>query len=136
MTAEDLRAHDVRSLLEHAMKDLRRAQLLSAAVPPDSEGALFHCQQAVEKALKAFLTYHDLPFRKTHDLDDLGTRCETVDATLRSVLEPVDSLTKYATMFRYPGAPYAPTDREAQDGLRQATEIVREITSRIREPGS
>jgi len=35
---------------------------------PFLEDALFHCQQAVEKALKGFLTWHDRPFEKTHDL--------------------------------------------------------------------
>jgi HEPN domain-containing protein len=30
--------------------------------------AVFHCQQAAEKALKGFLAWHDTPFRKTHDL--------------------------------------------------------------------
>ena len=37
-----------------------------AADPPLLEDALFHCQQAVEKVLKALLTWHDEPFRKTH----------------------------------------------------------------------
>jgi len=36
--------------------------------PPDVEDALFHCQQAAEKALKAVLIWHDRPFKKTHDL--------------------------------------------------------------------
>lgn len=48
--------------------------------------ALFHCQQAIEKALKAFLTWHDEPFRKTHDLGELGTQCVTLDDTLTALL--------------------------------------------------
>jgi HEPN domain-containing protein len=35
---------------------LRRVALLLAADPQDIEGALFHAQQAAEKALKGFLT--------------------------------------------------------------------------------
>ena len=31
----------------------------AAAEPPDPEGGLFHSQQAAEKALKGFLTWHD-----------------------------------------------------------------------------
>jgi hypothetical protein len=47
---------------------------LLAAEPPDPEGGLFHSQQAAEKALKGFLTWHDVPFRRVHELDQLGDR--------------------------------------------------------------
>ncbi len=67
-----------------------------AADPPLIEDALFHCQQAVEKALKAFLTAHDAVFRKTHDLDELGRACETLDPTLSSLLTPARALTVFA----------------------------------------
>jgi hypothetical protein len=39
-----------------------------AVEPAFVEDVLFHCQQTVEKALKAFLAWHDRPLRKTHDL--------------------------------------------------------------------
>jgi HEPN domain-containing protein len=42
--------------------------------------ATFHCQQAVEKAMKAFLTWHDRIFRKTHDLVELGGHCVGIEA--------------------------------------------------------
>jgi HEPN domain-containing protein len=45
--------------------------------------ATFHCQQAVEKTIKAFLTWHDRAFRKTHDLVELGAECS--DLTGRSI---------------------------------------------------
>ena len=40
--------------------------------PPLPREALYHCQQAAEKALKGFLAFHDHPFRRTHDLRELG----------------------------------------------------------------
>ena len=52
-------------------------------IPPLIEDALFHCQQAAEKAMKAFLTAHDTAFRKTHDLDELAATREESDASLR-----------------------------------------------------
>jgi hypothetical protein len=39
--------------------------LLASAEPSRS---IFHSQQAA----KAFLTFHDVTFRKTHDLNELG----------------------------------------------------------------
>lgn len=49
-----------------------RARVEARADPPLMRGALFHCQQAADHALKAFLTLREVAFRKTHDLDELG----------------------------------------------------------------
>ena len=56
MAAESERAADTRAWLSKAEADLRGATVDLAADPPLLEDALFHCQQAAEKALKAFLT--------------------------------------------------------------------------------
>jgi HEPN domain-containing protein len=87
---------------------LRRVDLLLAADPPDPEGGLFHSQQAAEKALNGFLTWHDVPFRRVHELDELGERCGGIDSSLAELMGRADALTKYAWRFRYPGAPYEP----------------------------
>ncbi len=55
-----------------AAADLRAAECDLAATPPLLEDAAFHCQQAAEKALKGFLTWHSVPFRKTHSLEEIG----------------------------------------------------------------
>jgi HEPN domain-containing protein len=34
--------------------------------------ALFHCQQAAEKVLKAYLTWNGRTFPKTHSIGELG----------------------------------------------------------------
>jgi len=39
----------------------------------------FHTQQAVEKYLKAFLIFHQVEFRKAHDISDLLELCISVD---------------------------------------------------------
>lgn len=44
------------------------------AQPPLWEGAAYHCQQAAEKLLKAFLVRGYSDFGKTHDLQHLGNR--------------------------------------------------------------
>jgi HEPN domain-containing protein len=45
-----------------ARRNLRAAKLMIAG--DANAEALFHCQQAVEKALKAFLTFTNGPFAK------------------------------------------------------------------------
>ena len=69
MTPDELRHEEVRAWLDRAGRDLRAARLLNTGGA--AAESLFHCQQAAEKALKAFLTYHNKTFRKTHDLGDL-----------------------------------------------------------------
>jgi HEPN domain-containing protein len=124
-------AHNTRAWLQKSVADLRRAELLLSAEAPDVEDALFHCQQAAEKALKAFLTWHDQPFRKTHDLDALGQQCTAIDATLGQVLEGADALTEYAWAFRYPDSPPEPTRAEVQAACRLANDIVAAVSLRL-----
>ena len=57
-------------------KDLNAACVL---VSPEPSRSVFHSQQAAEKAAMAFLTFHDVPFRKTHDLNELGRQCAALD---------------------------------------------------------
>jgi HEPN domain-containing protein len=60
MTRDEASAQDSREWMEKAATDLRAARILLHAHIASS--ALFHCQQAAEKSLKAFLTGHGVPF--------------------------------------------------------------------------
>lgn len=113
--------------------DLRSAQVDAAADPPILEDILFHAQQAAEKAMKGFLTWHQQPFGKTHDLRQLARACRALDPTLESVLATAIPLTSYAWTFRYPGHPENPTSDEAQEALAVARETVDAIVSRLPE---
>jgi len=94
---------------------------------------LSHCQQAAEKALKGFLTWHDRPFRKTHSLEELGEACLEVDPGLGALIDQAVPLTEYAWRFRYPGEPEAPSRQEAEEALGTAKEVYAAITSRLPE---
>ncbi len=56
----------VRGWLKKADRDIISAKKLFESEIYDY--SLFHSQQAIEKYLKAFLTYHNKPFSKTHDI--------------------------------------------------------------------
>src|SRR3954468_18583613 len=113
MPPDPQRREDTEAWLRKASNDLRYAGIDLAADPPATEDAVFHCQQAVEKALKALLVWHDLPFAKTHDLGSLGSQAVQLDPTLEPLVERIVDLSKYAWMFRYPGDPVEPTGDEA-----------------------
>ena len=101
------------------------------AKPPLLGPAAFHSQQAAEKALKAFLTWHDAPFRRTHDLGELGRQCTGLDDSLEETCRRADELTVYAWIFRYPGDAEGPPAREALEGLELAGEVYEEILTRL-----
>jgi len=115
--------------LNRATRNVRAAKVLIEA--DASAEALFHCQQAVEKALKGFLVYNDKPFRKTHDIGDLRAMCLVIDDSLDSALAGTQELTQYAWRFRYPGAPQDPDPADATDGLAKAELVLGEIRLRI-----
>ena len=61
----------VRDWLTRASHDLQAARTLAAGKEPLLDMAIYHCQQAAEKAVKGWLQSQDNPFPKTHDIEDL-----------------------------------------------------------------
>jgi hypothetical protein len=85
MTPERLRREDGEHWLRIARSDLSAAGvLITAGLYPET---IVHCQPAAEKALKGFLTFHGIPFRKTHDISDFSAACLAVDASLDGPLQ-------------------------------------------------
>ncbi len=128
MTPDEWLPDETWAWVRKACKDIRAAELCEAELPSE---ALFHCQQAVEKLLKAFLTWHGKPFRKTHELRELAMACVQFDASLEAVLEPATALSQFAWQFRYPGEPYEPDPQEAVEGRGLAEGVRIEILKRL-----
>ena len=51
-----------------ADKDLQAAEILFKTEYPLTNIVAFHCQQTIEKYLKAYLIENDVPIMRTHDL--------------------------------------------------------------------
>ena len=84
--------------------------------------------------MKGFLTWHDRPFRRTHNLDELGEQCVSAGGTLSGTVRQVAGLTGYAWLFRYPGVAVTPTVAEAEEeALESARVAVKAIGSRLPE---
>ncbi len=54
--------------LKKAKNDLISARKLSAGEDITLDTAIYHCQQAAEKSLKAYLIFNCLEYPGTHDL--------------------------------------------------------------------
>lgn len=131
MERDPERSADTRAWLHRAEEDLRAAEVDIEAQPPLLSDAAFHCQQATEKALKAFLTWNDVPFRKTHDLTELGRQCIVLDTSTTAVFQRAAHLTAYAWAFRYPGEFESPTPEDVNQALTLAREVYSVVTSRL-----
>jgi len=61
----------VKSWISKAKSDVDSAKILSETKNPHLDTAIFHCQQAAEKAVKGFLAFHDREVEKTHNVESL-----------------------------------------------------------------
>ena len=131
MPHDPARVADTRGWLRKAREDLQAAKQLLKPSKALSSAAVFHCQQAAEKALKGFLAWHDVTFRKTHELEEIGEACIKLDAALREIVDRAVPLTEYAWKFRYPGEPDQPSRKEVEVALTTATEVYDAVLARL-----
>lgn len=116
----DPRQDETREWLQKAKSDLVSARILVKHGPPVLDTACFHCQQAVEKLLKAFLVWKAMPFEKVHSLTYLLDRCQGEEPGFASVRERAEALAPYAVEARYPGAVMEISQQEAAETLSTA----------------
>lgn len=128
---EPNRVAETKAWLNKAALDLRGAKIDRSVDPPFLEDVLYHSQQLAEKSLKAFLCWHEKPFRKTHNLVELGEVCVQLDGTLERVLRKAAVLTEYAWKFRYPGDVEEIDIKEADEAMALAGEVFEEVKKRI-----
>src|ERR1035438_3635098 len=96
MPPDPIRVEETLAWIRKSRKDLWRAESVLTLDPPDTEDCLFHCQQAVEKSLKAFLVWRDQSFRRTHDLVELTRQCVDLEPTLGDAMSGLAPLTRFA----------------------------------------
>lgn len=92
---------------------------------------VFHAQQVVEKTLKAFLCWYDVPFRKTHNLVELGEQCAGIEGSIEPLLRKAAVLTEYAWKFRYPGDAEEPEIAEADEAVALARAVHQAVLDRL-----
>lgn len=116
----------VREWLEKARRDLKVALDLLQGSDPFTDIICFHAQQAVEKYLKACLTWHEIEFPKTHALEDLVLLAGQKDPTFLALKDEVVLLTPYAVETRYPefGEPSLEDAREAVQVAERVRDFV------------
>ncbi len=122
---------DIRQRIINAERELRALEILVEG-NADQETIGFHAQQAIENALKGWISALDDEYRNTHDLADLAAIVRRHPGeTDTPARERMAWLTAYAVRYRYEGAR---VEMEDQFELFFAvTETVEAIIARIRE---
>ena len=108
-----------------AWRDLETARRAATGQPPFYDVAVYHCQQAAEKAVKAFLVHRGKPYQRTHDIEVLVDLARELNPAFSSLVDAADALTPYASRFRYPNATFAiePEPAEYNEALQHAKTI-------------
>lgn len=88
--------------LEFAKMDLDAAEYLRDMYPTPVEIICYHCEQAVEKFLKAVLVHDEKRPPKTHDLVTLCKLCSEENAEFNQLSSICLRLTPYGVQVRYP----------------------------------
>lgn len=91
--------------------------------------ACFHCHQAIEKFLKAFLISRNKEIQYTHNLDFLIAECSLCDPNFKDV--DIKDLNLYAVRARYPHDYIAPDISEANEYYELANDIKHFVLSKI-----
>jgi len=118
--------------IEKAKEDLKAAKLLLDSSANLNSIVCFHAQQAVEKALKAFLTKAGVRTGRTHDVGFLLRLCEEQDEEFRNL--PTGELSRlsfYAVQIRYPENYYTPSRKEAKKAVNIAEKLINFVEKRL-----
>lgn len=119
----------IESWLDKAGHDLMSADRLLAIEPMILDNACFHCQQAIEKCLKAFLAFKGRDIERTHNIIFLLSECANFDAVFATI-DPLN-INAYAVQGRYPDSNLMPTAVEAKSYYQLAIQIQTLVTARI-----
>ncbi len=113
--------------VEKAEADYKAAVALSRRrKEPLPDVICFHCQQCVEKYLKAYLVARGIAPPRTHNLVYLLTLCARYDAALDAQRPLVKALHVYAVRVRYPGMFTTVAEaKEAVKAMRRLRTILR-----------
>ena len=113
-----------RQWLAKAENDLLNADnnLKSEIVPYDT--VCFHCQQAAEKLLKAYLVARGVPPPFTHDLLLLLEKIIPYCPDTETLRDDLALLMPYAVGVRYPDELFLPTQEDAREARQAAQHVL------------
>lgn len=93
---------EINEWIEKADHDLGSAKIIYLHLPDYFDTIAFHCQQAVEKYIKAILVFYNIEFQRSHDLvyllELLSRKIEIDEIKFRKAF----TLNNFGVQIRYP----------------------------------
>ena len=116
-----------------ADEDIRVAVLVLSADPPLADPAGYHCQQAVEKIIKALLVAAAVKVPRTHDIELLADQAVPLYPALGERMRSFMHLTEWQTASRYPdlGGGLGDEIGDIADMLAAIREFRREVVALV-----
>ena len=102
----------IKEWIRYAEMDRSTAEYENKRVDKPFEIICYHCQQSVEKYLKACLIMYGYSVYKSHDLYELLGNCIKENKEFEKIKDECIALTNYAVETRYP---FHKFDLEEQD---------------------
>ena len=119
---------DKKDLIDEWLKksehDIGTAKVTFKNMPEYSDTICFHCQQAVEKVLKAYCLNLGIQIIQTHDLAfllDKISEKENVDEDIYQICEIIND---YSVEVRYPGDSAEPEKQEVEEAINIAEKAI------------
>ncbi|WP_164522149.1 HEPN domain-containing protein [Halocella sp. SP3-1] len=121
----------VKEWIHKAGNDLGMAKLALDNQVEYTDAICFHCQQAVEKYLKAYLIDQDIVFKRSHSISYLLDLMDDIENVSESLYQKAEILESYAVEIRYPDNWYEPTKEETAEAYNIAVEFKKYILDRV-----
>jgi len=117
--------------IEKADHDLGTAEITWLHIPQYKDTISFHCQQAVEKYLKAYLIFLDFPFKKVHDLTYLLGLIGQKETITNDLYDKAAELEESSVQIRYPDIVIDLSDEDIVNAIAISKEFRQFALSRM-----
>jgi len=117
---------EIELLLTMARKDLKALSGMTDADIFAEEIFGFHAQQAIEKALKAWLAWLDVEYPRTHDLSLLLSLLQAREADVAPFGELIE-YTPYAVQLRYEAFDALAEPLDRLETIRRVCQVVEHV---------
>lgn len=107
------------------------AKITYLYIPEYLDTVTFHCQQAVEKYLKAYLIFQSASFRFSHDLIYLLELITQNDPDFKNYFDTVSELQGYAVEIRYPNETIYLSNEKVENAMRIARNVRDFVTRKM-----
>ena len=122
---------EVEEWIKYGNMDFESASYLLNMKPLPYEIICYHCQQAVEKYIKAYIVSCDEELTKIHDLIELNKICKKYNVKFEAIDKMCSELNNYSVIIRYPFHTLDLEETDVKKALKYANEIKEFISENL-----